>query len=56
MKKYDMKAFEYWRYVISLVTLETLNSTLKEMCDDWRLTDRQYYVLRHLAIDTAYGF
>lgn len=55
MKKYDLKAFEYWRMAISFVTVETLGETLKQMDDDWRLTDRQYYLLRNIAIDTAYA-
>ena len=54
MGNHKMKAFEYWRYAITFATIETVNELIKAMDNDWRLTDRQYYILRHIAIETAY--
>ena len=54
MKNDSMKAFEYWKEEIYFVTIETLDELIKAMDDDLRLTNRQYYILRHIAIKTAY--
>lgn len=36
------------------VTLDNLNDYIKAIEDSANITDRQYYDLRHIAIDTAY--
>ena len=51
-----MTAYEYHRQQAEYATMENYKAIIQAIENDERITDRQYYTLRNIAIDNAYSY